>query len=158
MVSRRRQFDIDGGLVKVKKIILLFLFNLFFALNLYAQIYPSSAMPSKFDLTGLWIREVVQNGNIGLGAYFLFDKDTFNYYLSSTSNAAMWSGRYTLNAGQITFVIQKYLGVQLPEERFVIYNAYILKKDTDDGDIVGISFTYGLILEAPNYFIPSHFN
>ena len=114
-------------------------------------------MPNNFDLSGLWIQEIVQDGNIRLGAYFLFTENSFYYYSSQAGGSAMWSGRYTLNAGLITFVIQKHLDLLLPQERIAIYNAYILRKDTDDGDIIGISFSYGLILEAPKYFMPSHF-
>jgi hypothetical protein len=138
------------------KKILLILLNLFVALNISAQFYPSSFMPSNFDLSGVWIKELVQDGNTRFGAYFLFDKDLFYYYNSQAGGPAMWAGKFVINAGKITFVIQKHLGLLMPEEKIAIYNAFVLKDD-DNGDVVGISFSYGLTLEAPEFFKPSHF-
>ena len=139
----------------MKNIFLLILLNLFVVLNISAQFYPSSLMPNNFDLSGIWIREAVIDGNIHFGAHFLFDKDSFWYYLSSSSDSPMWSGKYKLNNGQITFVIQKSFGL-LCEEKTAIYNVFVLKDD-DNGDVVGISFSYGLVFEAPEFYKPSHF-
>jgi hypothetical protein len=141
----------------MKKVILIIILNFLIIPNLIAQIYPSSTMPNNFALSGIWIREAVIDGNTGLGAYFLFDKDSFSYYLSSSSDVPIWSGKYKLNSGQITFVIQKHLGLLIPKEKIAVYDAWILKKDTDNREVVGISFSYGLILEASYYFMPSHF-
>jgi len=140
----------------MKKTFLILFLSFLVISNLFAQYYSSFKMPDNFNLSGLWIREAVIDGKTHLGAYFMFDKDLFWYHLSSVEGPAMWSGKYKLNNGQITFIILKHLDLIIPYENIAVYNAWVEKND--NGDTVGISFSYGLNLEDPRpYFLPSHF-